>query len=223
MQTTYSLHIPKPCHQSWSNMHPREEGRYCNHCSKTVVDFTAMSDEAIQQYFIQRQGQGVCGRFKAAQLQRVRITLPGYVLQKRLRGWQKFLVMLLLCFGSNFMGIDVLWGGNGNALYAQTVTQSKGVAKVKKHKAKKKRARRQWDYTKPTISLRDLEHMVVGYTVTEPEPSPILPEWGWHQQAVKDTTNHTALAQNDANKKTPPRNAANTYCPWHGAGGRNNG
>lgn len=204
--TTYSLHIPKPCHQDWHDMQPTDGGRYCNHCSKTVVDFTAMSDEAIQQYFIQRQGQGVCGHFKAAQLQRVRITLPGYVLQKRLRGWQKFLVMLLLCFGSNFMGIDVLWGGNGNALYAQTVTKSKGVAKVKKHKAKRKRARQKRDYRDPIISFCDLEHMVVGYTVTEPEPAPILPEWGWHQQAVEDSANHIALAQNDTNKKTPPPN-----------------
>lgn len=207
MQTiTYSLHIPKPCHQGWQEMQPSEGGRYCNHCSKTVVDFTQMSNEAIQQYFIQRQGEGVCGHFKAAQLQRVRITLPGYVLQRKLRGWQKFLVMLLLCFGSYFMGIDVLWGGNGNALYAQTVAKSKGVAKAKKSKSKRKRVRNKWGYIEATISPSDLRYEVYGFIVTKPEPTHVSPEWGWHRQAVEDTANNKAIASNDADKKPPKPN-----------------
>lgn len=205
MQTkTYSLHIPKPCHQGWQEMQPSDGGRYCNHCSKTVVDFTQMSDEAIQQYFIQRQGESVCGHFKTVQLQRVRITLPGYVLQKKLSSWQKFLVMLLLCFGSNFMGIDVLWGGNGNALYAQTVTKSKGVAKAKKSKAKRKRVKRINDQHDTESFRASLVTTWLGYIQAKPEPPHILPEWGWRRQAVEDTANNTALAKNDSNKKSPP-------------------
>lgn len=157
-----------------------------------------MSDAAIQQYFIERQGQSVCGHFKTAQLQRVRITLPGYVLQKRLRAWQKFLVMLLLCFGSNFMGIDVLWGGNGNALYAQTVAKSKGVVKAKKSKAKRKRVRivrENFDLTR-----FDGDMSILGFIQTKPEPTHVPPEWGWHRQAVEDSADRLNLTD----KKSPP-------------------
>lgn len=163
-----------------------------------------MSDAAIQQYFIQRQGEGVCGHFKAAQLQRVRITLPGYVLQRKLRGWQKFLVMLLLCFGSNFMGIDVLWGGNGNALYAQTVAKSKGVAKAKKNK---KRKRELQSHVSIAINRKirpDGEIYMAGYIVTKPEPTAIMPEWGWHQQAVADSADRLNLTDKNTDKKSPP-------------------
>jgi hypothetical protein len=175
--TTYALHIPKPCHQGWHNMQPNDGGRYCSHCSKTVVDFTQMSDAAIQQYFVQQQGQGVCGRFNNTQLQRVKITLPGYVLEKRLPVWKKFLVVLLFCFGSHFLGIDVWWGG-GQTLYAQTVTKAKGVAKTKKRKLRM----RDWQIQIKTVVNYNLwpEDVVIettyGFTVTKPEPDNEFPK-----------------------------------------------
>jgi hypothetical protein len=213
--TTYSLHIPKPCHQGWDKMQPSEGGRFCSHCSKTVVDFTLMSDAAIQQYFIQRQGQGVCGHFKTTQLQRIRITLPGYMLEKRLKGWQKFLVLFLICFGGNFMGIDVLWGGNGNALYAQTVTKSKGVTKAKKSKAKKKRARRFLNNSDIVPFDRDILTMVSGIISTKPEPNNTFPKLSTCQSESDSSidegnmNNGPSLAtqtNSQNNKETPPQN-----------------
>jgi hypothetical protein len=221
--TTYSLHIPKPCHQGWQKMQPSDGGRYCNHCSKTVVDFTQMSDEAIQQYFIQRQSEGVCGHFKTTQLQRVRITLPGYVLQRKLRGWQKFLVMLLLCFGSNFMGIDVLWGGNGNALYAQTVTKSKGVAKAKKSKKQKRRLqshisiavnRNFWPEDVIAVPPNG-EYFLDGIVATKPEPNNAFPKFITCQTENDSSIDKcgknsgptiTDQASNQQKKETPPQN-----------------
>jgi len=58
--------IPKPCDEDWSKMTPNDNGKYCDKCKLTVVDFTSMSDEQIQQYLLNRQY--VCGRFNESQL-----------------------------------------------------------------------------------------------------------------------------------------------------------
>ena len=110
-------------------MLPVKDGRHCNSCQKNVIDFSLMTDEAVQNYFIENNGTAVCGRFKNTQLARIRINIPTYVFQKRIRPWKKYLVILLLCFGSTVFSVDVFLGG-GN-LYAQTQG-------VKKHFKKKK-------------------------------------------------------------------------------------
>lgn len=67
--TPFSISIAKPCHQNWEDMIPNGEGRHCNECSKTVVDFTNYSDAELIVYFSNLQGK-VCGRFRATQLSR---------------------------------------------------------------------------------------------------------------------------------------------------------
>ncbi len=67
--TPLSINVAKPCHQSWESMMPNAEGRHCNECSKTVVDFTNYSDAELTAYFSNLQGK-VCGRFRASQLSR---------------------------------------------------------------------------------------------------------------------------------------------------------
>jgi len=41
------ISIPKPCHENWDAMHPREQGRHCDACDKTVIDFTEKSEKEI--------------------------------------------------------------------------------------------------------------------------------------------------------------------------------
>ncbi|HVV07067.1 MAG TPA: hypothetical protein VHC96_22720 [Puia sp.] len=41
------LFISNPCHEQWDTMQPDARGRFCGACRKTVVDFTAMSDQAL--------------------------------------------------------------------------------------------------------------------------------------------------------------------------------
>lgn len=43
------LIIRKPCHENWNAMTPVEKGRFCLVCSKTVKDFTKLSDDEIIQ------------------------------------------------------------------------------------------------------------------------------------------------------------------------------
>lgn len=63
------LQIPEPCHENWGAMQAAEKGRFCLSCQKTVVDFSAMTDQEVLLYLQQVQGD-TCGRFAPDQLNR---------------------------------------------------------------------------------------------------------------------------------------------------------
>ena len=42
MERNFKITIPQPCHENWDQMTPKDNGRFCLSCSKTVVDFTSM-------------------------------------------------------------------------------------------------------------------------------------------------------------------------------------
>lgn len=63
------INIPKPCNQPWEEMTPCGQGRFCNHCQKTVIDFTSWSDRALYEFF-SKKAEGVCGRFLSTQTNR---------------------------------------------------------------------------------------------------------------------------------------------------------
>jgi len=60
------IRIPEPCFENWNEMSPREQGRHCNACSKTVVDFTGWHPQEILFYL--KANAGTCGRFRNDQL-----------------------------------------------------------------------------------------------------------------------------------------------------------
>jgi len=62
--------IEEPCHEDWDQMEPEAKGRFCSSCSKTVVDFSNMSDFSIVNYLENNKNQSVCGRFEEKQLDR---------------------------------------------------------------------------------------------------------------------------------------------------------
>ncbi|SHM27149.1 hypothetical protein SAMN05444266_107214 [Chitinophaga jiangningensis] len=66
-----SLHfsIPSPCSKSWDEMEISGEGRYCDSCCKTVVDFTQLTDEQIITLISKHTGR-LCGHFNVSQLNR---------------------------------------------------------------------------------------------------------------------------------------------------------
>ena len=63
------ISIPEPCHEDWTAMTPRERGRHCASCAKTVVDFTAMTDAEVVGYLRGASGE-TCGRVRPTQLDR---------------------------------------------------------------------------------------------------------------------------------------------------------
>lgn len=70
---SYILKIENPCSQDWTLMTANEAGRFCSHCSKTVVDFTHLSDQQIIE-FLQKSATIPCMRL--TNLQQNRILIP---------------------------------------------------------------------------------------------------------------------------------------------------
>ena len=75
------ISIPKPCHENWDAMHPREQGRHCDACDKTVIDFTGKSEKEIGEYFAEHADQRICGHFRKSQLHEKPSRLHAYLLQ----------------------------------------------------------------------------------------------------------------------------------------------
>lgn len=70
MSKSVNINVPKPCHENWQNMTPKEQGRFCGSCKTVVVDFTSMSDKEMLDYISKAAGQHACGRFSSEQLNR---------------------------------------------------------------------------------------------------------------------------------------------------------
>lgn len=68
-----TLHIPTPCTQNWHAFPQNATGGFCSQCSKTVIDFTQLTDKELYEA-LQQGNQGntgkICGRFTKTQLNR---------------------------------------------------------------------------------------------------------------------------------------------------------
>lgn len=91
------LSIFQPCHENWQNMTPTEQGRFCNACSKEVVDFSMMTDSEVLNYFTRISHQNVCGRVLPSQLER-HISYPQEIKKKMYWYWN-YIVMFFMFFG----------------------------------------------------------------------------------------------------------------------------
>lgn len=60
--------VPLPCHAAWDDMIPDQGGRFCGACQKTVIDFTAMSDQEVLALLASSRTT-ICGRFRNDQLE----------------------------------------------------------------------------------------------------------------------------------------------------------
>jgi hypothetical protein len=60
------IRIPNLCNEDWNKMTPNDNGRFCDTCKLTVVDFTKMSDGQIKNYLLNKGY--VCGRFDCTQI-----------------------------------------------------------------------------------------------------------------------------------------------------------
>jgi len=73
--------IANPCHQNWYTMSPTEKGRFCQSCTKEVIDFSKMSDETFLEFFKEKK-TGLCGNFRSDQVDVPRKDYFGIALSK---------------------------------------------------------------------------------------------------------------------------------------------
>lgn len=150
-------------------MIPSADGRFCESCAKTVVDFTAMTDKEVQEYFLVNNGKSVCGRFKNNQVHRIVIELPENVLQISMPGWMRFLVACLVIFGLSIFPFETSIAGKKTAetaFYQGTPVHKKTIQKRKK-KSKYKNTFNRWD-KETTIIMNEIQ----GFTVIVSDPVP---------------------------------------------------
>jgi hypothetical protein len=92
------IKVQESCHENWNGMQPNQQGRHCQSCQKTVVDFTDMTHTELINFFTKNNTGNTCGRFNNDQLQRsmaipqkkvhwmkyfFRITLPAFFLSTK--------------------------------------------------------------------------------------------------------------------------------------------
>jgi hypothetical protein len=75
MNRSFTITIPEPCSEKWTDMIPKKGGKFCVSCDKIVVDFTKMTDSELLDYFKHYQG-GTCGNFNTMQIDRLIQPLP---------------------------------------------------------------------------------------------------------------------------------------------------
>ncbi|CAN1558379.1 hypothetical protein MCETHM1_02512 [Flavobacteriaceae bacterium] len=98
MERKYKITIPEPCQEDWNKMTPNDNGRFCESCTKNVVDFTNTLPVDIQYYF--QQHSNICGRFKNYQLDSLTIQIPNRVLYSQTNYHKIFLLALFIAMGT---------------------------------------------------------------------------------------------------------------------------
>ena len=106
MEEKHKITIPQPCHENWDKMTPKDNGRFCMSCSKTVIDFSAMLPDEIQIFFIQNQNEKICGRFKNSQLQTLTIQIPSRILYSQTHYSKIFLLALFVSMGTTLFSCE---------------------------------------------------------------------------------------------------------------------
>ncbi|MBD1366399.1 carboxypeptidase-like regulatory domain-containing protein [Mucilaginibacter sp. ZT4R22] len=101
MQPIKHVSIPQPCHEDWQQMTRVAQGRHCQSCCKTVIDFTAMSNAEVINYLAMHKN--TCGRIEHSRLAGINYELEAD--DKRLFSWKGLLAAASLSI--LFPAIDV--------------------------------------------------------------------------------------------------------------------
>lgn len=131
MKNYYTILIPNPCDEDWNTMTPKEKGRFCDSCSKTVIDFTKMRANEIQDFINENKSNRICGHFKQTQLDSINLRIPSHILSKQHSFNRLFLLVLMIAMGASLFNCT---NKNGNKQKIDSVevidTLSKKVIKI---------------------------------------------------------------------------------------------
>jgi len=181
-------------------MHPNEKGRFCDQCKKTVIDFSGMSEEAVQHYFTAHWGEAVCGRFKHTQLQTITIYVPGSSFNQQMPVWQKLLLACLVIFGTALFPFETALGN-------QAPPTEESAKKTKKTGKKKQPVKiRQKKSGKCNNDFNLNESHVLGYTspVRLKTPELVTNDTSKNNNHIDTTVTSSLSTQHSDKKQEPP-------------------
>lgn len=101
--------MTNPCHENWEEMTENTKGKFCASCQTDVIDFTQISNNEIIDYFKNNNIQKGCGRFYKKQLDTIQIPVDEQIFSYDLKSWQKFLVVVLFCFGQELFQVQLVF------------------------------------------------------------------------------------------------------------------
>ena len=70
-----NIKIDNPCNENWNEMTLDAQGRFCNQCAKSVIDFTKLTDKEVIS-LLSKSKEEMCGRLTSTQLKTPYIHFP---------------------------------------------------------------------------------------------------------------------------------------------------
>lgn len=67
------INITNPCPENWDNMQDSKEGKFCEICSKCLIDFTEKTDHEIKEIIDHTNGKRVCGKIASKSFSKVAV------------------------------------------------------------------------------------------------------------------------------------------------------
>jgi hypothetical protein len=111
------------CAENWDKMNPTEKGKFCEVCTKEVIDFTTLSKNEIIAVFKKNNYQALCARAYSTQLSTIYFEDSLENVSWNLPFWQKFLLVFLVCFGPEFLNINLVFAQDSTLVQTEEVVQ----------------------------------------------------------------------------------------------------
>lgn len=111
------------CSENWDKMNPTEKGKFCEVCTKEVIDFTTLSKNEIIAVFKKNNYQALCGRAYTNQLSTIYLEESIESISWNLPFWQKFLLVLLVCFGPEFLNVNLVFAQDSTLVRTEELVQ----------------------------------------------------------------------------------------------------
>jgi hypothetical protein len=111
------------CAENWDKMSPTEKGKFCEVCTKEVIDFTTLSKNEIIAVFKKNNYQALCARAYSTQLSTIYFEDSLENVSWNLPFWQKFLLVFLVCFGPELLNVNLVFAQDSTLVQTEEVVQ----------------------------------------------------------------------------------------------------
>lgn len=172
----YKITIPEPCHEDWNKFTSAEQGKHCQVCAKTVIDFITWQPNEIANYFTANTNKEICGRFTKIQLAETNLpTATEFAKQIsyfRISTFKKIAAIFLFAFvlqNSSFASDAIVHGGT-SVIPSPSINLTPFVFKYKLDKPKKKKAKKRVTKGRVKVTVvKPAEPEVMGKMIYVPK------------------------------------------------------